>query len=520
MTATADPLIHWLRDFAQRRINSRLMDERRCIPPYVVLDLGNQGILGMQVSPQYGGLGMNHRETLRVIEQLAGIDLTLATLVVINSFLGVRLIQGHATPELKEELLPLLAKGRELVSFALTESGAGSNPRAIAGTGRPNPEGGWLLNGKKIWIGSGSWAGVVSVFVNLYDGEGKPQGMTGFVLRQDSPGLSYGPEAMTLGMRGVVQTEVILEDAPVQERQLLGAVGQGMSAAQEVMLFTRLAIATKSLGGMKRCAQLMARYSRRRTVGTGNLWENPLTRFRLGRLNAAITALETLVYRLADLLDAGVNIPTEAYIACKTSGPEFLGQAADDLIQLLGGRGYIETNLAPQIFRDARIFRIFEGPTETLNMFFGSSLIRPRKELQRFFVEILAAPQVWERLTAHTQSIYERWSKQTQPFGEKNAALGWAFSQIGELGMYAVLLAALEEKLNHQPTTALKRSRDWAEAEFKAVARRALDGATAEILVGEPEESADLIAGYEDAIGDLEQTLPGEDWRLDDYLRR
>jgi alkanesulfonate monooxygenase SsuD/methylene tetrahydromethanopterin reductase-like flavin-dependent oxidoreductase (luciferase family) len=86
--------------------------------------------------------------------------------------------------------------------------------------------------------------------------------------------------------------------------------------------------------------------------------------------------------------------------------------------------------------------------------------------------------------------------------------------------MYAVLLAALEEKLNHQPTTVLKRSRDWAEAEFEAVARRALDGSLVEILVGDPEESADLIESYEDAIGDLEQTLPGEDWRLDDYLRR
>ena len=140
------------------------------------------------------------------------------------------------------------------------------------------------------------------------------------------------------------------------------------------MLYTRLAIGAMSVGGMKRCVQLMHRYATRRDIGTGLLLDNPVTLVRLSEIAAATTAFETLVARIAELLDDGYFVPAEAYVACKTSGPELLWKAADSLVQLLGGRGYIETNIASQILRDARVFRIFEGPTETLNMFLGCLL--------------------------------------------------------------------------------------------------------------------------------------------------
>jgi alkylation response protein AidB-like acyl-CoA dehydrogenase len=133
-----------------------------------------------------------------------------------------------------------------------------------------------------------------------------------------------------------------------------------MDAAQDAMIFTRLAIGAMSVGGMKRCLQLMHRYATRRSIATGSLIDNPVTLARLSDLTAATTALETLVARISELLDQGCSVPVEAFIACKTSGPEFLWKAVDSLVQLLGGRGYIETNIAPQLLRDARIFRIFE----------------------------------------------------------------------------------------------------------------------------------------------------------------
>src|SRR5262249_10889887 len=152
----ADGLIDFLRDYAGQRLNSRLMDERRSIPPHVVLDLGNHGALGLQVARRDGGLELDHRDTLRVFEQLAAIDMTLSMSVGVHVFLGTRPILTAAPAPLRAELLPRIAQGRELAAFALTEPGAGSNPKALASSARPDGDG-WRLHGEKCWIGSASW---------------------------------------------------------------------------------------------------------------------------------------------------------------------------------------------------------------------------------------------------------------------------------------------------------------------------------------------------------------------------
>ena len=201
----ADDLIGWLRSYASERINSRLMDERRCIPPSIILDLGNRGILGLQVPESHGGLGLRWRDALRVLEQIAAIDLNLAAVVFLHNTNGIHPIQYHAQPELRDELLPLLASGRQLASFALSEPGAGSNVSGIRSLAQPRPDGGWKLRGVKRW-NAASWAGVVSVFVRLVQADGRLGGLTGFAVRQGTPGLRIGPEALTTGLRGSVQT--------------------------------------------------------------------------------------------------------------------------------------------------------------------------------------------------------------------------------------------------------------------------------------------------------------------------
>ena len=188
----ADELIGWLRGYAADRINSRLIDERRCIPPYIILDFGNKGLLGMQVPEAFGGLGLRHVDHLRVLEQLGAIDLTLALVVFNHGTNGIRPIQGYATPALREELLPRLASGREMATFALSEPAAGANVGGIATQARPDSRGGWRIRGLKRW-NSSSWAGVISVFARQVDEDGKPRGLTGFVVRQGSPGLRVGP---------------------------------------------------------------------------------------------------------------------------------------------------------------------------------------------------------------------------------------------------------------------------------------------------------------------------------------
>ncbi|ACB52425.1 AMP-dependent synthetase and ligase, probable acyl-CoA synthase [Crocosphaera subtropica ATCC 51142] len=510
-------LIQWLRNYANEHINSRLMDERRCIPPHIVLDFGNQGLLGMQVPPEYGGLGLNHGETMKVIEQLGAIDTTLSLFVGLNNILGIRPLLQFGSQALKEELLPMLATGRELAAFALTEPSAGSNPQAITSSAMPLSSDKWVLNGTKIWSGSAAWAGVINVFVQQKDAQGKFQGISSFAVRRGTPGLKQGPEALTLGMRGMVQNTVYLNNVPVSASQQLGDPGEGMKVAQDAMMYGRLAIAAASVGGMKRCAQLWHRYSSRRQISTGRLLDNPLVLARLNGLTAAITTVETLVTSIAQLLDQGQEVPIEAYTVCKMAAPEFYWQAADNLVQFLGGRGYIETNIAPQILRDARVLRIFEGPTETLTAFLGSRLIYQPKGLKRLLRDTLGVPEIYEQLQQTVEQIqYYRKS----PFTEATKTKHWTAMLCGEVAMWGVLLAVLQAKAIATPLESLDRAIAWTKEHFQQKIAQGFIKTPDELVISSANKTTELIADYETAIGDIEQTLAGEDRELDELLRK
>ena len=525
----ASELIEWLRSYATERINSRLIDERRSIPPYIVLDFGNRGLFGLQVPPEYGGIGLNNVDALRVIQQLGAIDQTLTLFIGNHNVLGVRPILKYGSLAQKEQLLPKLATGREIAAFALTESGAGSNPRAISTRAIPNGNGSCLLQGSKIWSGSALWSSVINIFVQQLDSNGEAMGISCFVVNQGAKGLRQGPEALTMGMRGMVQNSVFLEGVSVKQQQLLGEAGAGMKVAQDAMMHGRLGLAAGCIGGMKRCAQLMLRYSERRLVSTGSLLENPVTLVRLSNLTAMITALETLVFTVAELLDKGFSVPEEVYTACKTSGPEFFWQAADQLVQLLGGRGYIETNIASQILRDARVFRIFEGPTEPLSMFLGSRAINKGEELQKFLSESLGMPQVAQRFKAATEKINQHIKSSQSLFSNQNKAVRWIYFRTGELTTLAILLATVQRAFEDNASEDLRHAINWVELQFEQKLKNIISETTSQLVLENADNfitkipDADTITtriyDYAKTIGDLEQTLPGEDYELDELLR-
>lgn len=515
----ADELIDWLRSYANKRINSRQIDERHCIPPHIVLDFGNRGLFGLQVPPEYGGIGLNNKDTLRVVEQLGAIDQTLTLFVGNHNVLGVRPIMKYASKTVREQLLPQLATGREIAAYALTEPGAGSNPRAISTKAIPNPNGDWLLKGAKIWSGSAAWSSVINIFVQHLDTNGQSIGISGFVVPQGAKGLRQGSEALTMGMRGMVQNAVFLDEVLVNSEQLLGEAGAGMKVAQDAMMHGRLVLAAGCIGGMKRCAQLMLRYSKRRLVSTGNLLNNPVTLVRLSDLTAAIIALETLVFTIGELLDREVAIPEEVYAACKTSGPEFFWQAADQLVQLLGGRGYIETNIASQILRDARVFRIFEGPTETLNMFLGSRVINKGEELYKFLCKNLDAPEIAQLLKTSAEQISEHFTSLKSSSFERYDVIRWAYVRTGELTTLAILLAAVCGANKRNDTESLRRALDWTKLQFEQKLRNILSGTPGELVVSNADAITAQIFDYATKIGNLEQTSAGEDHKLDELLR-
>ncbi|WP_322077630.1 AMP-binding protein [Burkholderia cepacia] len=510
--ATVDELNDWLRHYARTRIDSRTIDERRTIPPHVVLDFGNRGLLGMPIDRSHGGLGLGHRDMARVFAQLAAIDSTLAFFVALNNTLGIVPIMRHAQPALRDELLPSLASGRMLAAFAITEPAAGSHVRAIASRAQRTASGDWLVTGTKRWSGSSAWAGIINVFAKQADGTG----MVGLAVRPGTPGVRIGAEELTMGVRGMIQNSLHLDRARISDACRLGDIGQGMSVAQHAMNIARLGIAAVSVGGMKRCAQLMHRYGARREVATGLLLDNPLSRLRLGELRDRIDGLDALVEHLATELDLGVTLPEDCLLIAKILGSELLSQSADELMQFLGGRGYIETNFAPQIFRDARLTRIFEGPTETLLVHLGSRLLNGSDELPRYLESALGAGVLATELRELGAQLSQDGLANAAKLGGAAHAAVWVNYWLGTVAQWGLLLAVTERAAAQQRIGdgALR----WVQRRYELAIEAAQRQVGLRSALTTSAQLHDWAARIGLEIGAIEQTVPGASQLVDPLL--
>lgn len=495
--------IEWIKGYFPRRVNSQLIDERRTIAPYVVLDLGNRGLLGMLAPRAAGGLGFTTADFLRVLETLGAKDMTIALFVGLNNALGIRPIANHGSSEAQAKHLAPLAAGRELAAFALTEPGAGSNPGALLATARRMPDSSYRLNGTKYWSGSAAWAGVINVFAKTLDAQGTVTGVTGFAIPQDSPGLRQGPEALTMGMRGMVQNVVILEDVAAFGHQVLGSADHGMSIAQDTLCYGRLAISAVCLGAAKRCYRTMVRYASRREISTGSLLANPHTRAVLNDARHAITALEHLVADTSARVDAAMPVPAEWLAVCKCLSTEWLWTIVDQTMQMMGGRGYIESNEIAQVFRDARVFRIFEGPTEALHHFLGSSVARTPLVLRAYLSTLIGG----DALQKHFDEAFS--NMRDDASGSDADAAHWRYSAAGrhvcELAFHAIGQAC--------PTLA----RGWLDERLDA-SRRTFEKALRQPAIG----SADVLSAFAQSIdaqlGADECQTPHPEFKRDPWL--
>lgn len=520
-SAKAEAKIHWLRQYAETRINSALIDERRCVPPYIVMDFASQGLLGMCVPEQYSGQAMSVSESLRVIEQLAAIDANLAAMVSVHHVLGTRPILNYGSQLTKDAFLPKIAEGRILGALAITEPGAGSNPHAISATARPAPQGGWLITGEKCWIGNGSWSGVINTFVQVKDEQGNPKGLTAFAIEQGRSGMWMGEEAPTMGMRGMVQNRIHFKDVHVTETDMLGRIGQGMEIAQDAMMHGRLVIAAMSLGGLKRAAQLMTRYAQRRDVASGKLFESSVSIQRLSEMHATIAAVQAMVRSLAELIDQGVEIPSEIYAACKTSAPEFLWKGVDQLMQMLGGRGYTENNAVPQLMRDLRLFRIFEGPTEALNVFIGARVINGGEQILSFIKNTLQSSDVATDVASMASEMLHLATTSGERIGLNSFQVNQrAHTFVGDLATLHIVKAFVEFQNQRCPDKSLQQAKAWLNKclEIKhAEVVASTGGSQVWMSAAQLEQAADDLLHD---IGDIQQHAAGIERATDTLLLR
>lgn len=518
---TADHLIQWLRQYSITHLDPYLADEQRNFPPHVFLDLGNQGFFGLHVSRKYGGLELKTTDMLRVIEQLAAIDLTLATLVI-ESIQGAHTLENYATESMKSRYLNQLANGRIFTAGAMTESSAGSNPRAIKSTATPNHQNGWTLRGSKRWVGMGASAEIIAMYVHEFDQHNQWIGMSSFLVPKDAPGLQIGPESTTMGLRGFAKHTLYMNQIHVSPEQRLGKPGCGMEIAQDNMMFIRLCLAAASLGAMKKCAQLLVRYAERRTITTGKLIDNPVILMRISEMTAMIDTLSYFITYIAEHHDKpDTHLPEEAFVIAKILGSECLNWATDTLVQTLGARGYEETNGVAKLFRDARVFRIFEGPTEALNMYVGSRVLTKNVHIENFIDETLHQSDLFAEMKLSIKTLQQHYQHDKSDIFTKTFSLQyWTQSVVGEIMSYGFVALVLTHLTQQDSSQRLNRALTWVNQYYADTVRKMFRPAPAEKVLLQSAQAHEFVAHYIDSIGNIESPRAMVDNSIDSLLRR
>ncbi|MCB9228008.1 MAG: AMP-binding protein [Deltaproteobacteria bacterium] len=376
-----DTLLSWINKDLPQSYDPYHADKREQLPWELLETLASKGLLAMQLESQKGGLNLSSSEMFEIFKRVSEFDLCLGLLLVLNNNLGARSVLEFSQPDLRERYEKKLAQETCFLSFALTEIAAGSNPNGIK-TKAVQVKGGWKLNGHKIYCGSAAWSQGISIFAKTYDIKGRFIGISGFFVEAKSFGLTHGRPAATMGMRGMIQNEFTLNDVFVPDSSVLGELGEGYHLAKSLMNKTRLSIGAMCLGGIQFCLNLIKSYVIDREIITGPMLGNYNVQKQISRIFQSYQSLSTFLESLIQQEDKEGELHPVFYATAKVLAPEILWQIIDQTVQLLGGRAYDEVNGLAKLLRDARVLRIFEGPTETLCYYLGSMVAHDKHSIE------------------------------------------------------------------------------------------------------------------------------------------
>jgi acyl-CoA dehydrogenase family member 9 len=364
-----------IRDYCAEHYDPRQAEEERWIPDQVLRDLGEIGALGLYVEEEYGGQGLSQTGYARVFETLGQIDATLAIVLGVHQSIGFKGISLFGTDEQKERFLPDLAVGRKLAAFALTEPEAGSDAYHVRSRAVEQPDGSWVLNGEKRYIGNGSRADVITTFARAEVG-GEDRHIA-LLLEKGMDGLEVGERYDTMGLRANDLRRLYFRDVRVPPENVLGEPGQGFRVAMQILNNGRIGLGTGSVGGAKKLLDLSIEHVKERRQFGQSLADFELVQDKIGWMVSYLFGLESMNYLTCGLVDSGVPDYSLESAICKVSGTEFLWYAANRALQLAGGEGYMRDRPYEKVLRDTRIYPIFEGANDVMRAFIALGGFKP-----------------------------------------------------------------------------------------------------------------------------------------------
>jgi acyl-CoA dehydrogenase len=378
---TLEQLTTTIRRFVDEKLipREREVAQSDSIPAEIVDDMRDLGLFGLSIPEEYGGLGLNTAEEVQVMFQLSRAAPAFRSVVGTNVGIGSQGIVIDGTDAQKTTYLPKLASGEIIGSFALTEPDVGSDSGSVK-TSAVRDGDHYVLNGTKRFITNAPYAGVFTVMARTNPEIAGAKGVSAFVVDRDTPGLSLGKPEKKMGQQGAHVCDVIFDNCRVPASALIGGVeGQGFKTAMKVLDKGRLSIAAACVGLAERLIDDMVDYALQREQFGQKIADFQLVQAMIGESRAEALAARSMTLMTAQRRDAGESVIADAS-SCKMFASEMVGRVADRCVQVHGGNGYIAEYAAEQLFRDARLFRIYEGTTQIQQLVIARDELRKGKD--------------------------------------------------------------------------------------------------------------------------------------------
>jgi len=363
------------RDFAQTELKPGVIerDEHQKFPTEQVKMLGELGFLGMMVSPEYGGSGMDTISYVLVLEELSKIDASAAVIVSVNNSLVCYGLEKYGTEEQKQKYLVPLAKGEKLGAFCLSEPEAGSDATSQKTTAVDMGDY-YLLNGVKNWITNGGSASTYMVMAQT-DAAKKHHGINTLIVEKGMEGFTVGAKENKLGIRSSDTHSLMFTDVKVPKENRIGDDGFGFKFAMNTLDGGRIGIASQALGIASGAYELSLHYSKERKAFGKAIADFQATQFKLADMATEIEAARLLCFKAAWLKDNGQPYGQASAMA-KLYASEVAMRTAVEAVQIHGGYGYVKEYHVERLMRDAKITQIYEGTSEIQRIVISRELLK------------------------------------------------------------------------------------------------------------------------------------------------
>ena len=372
---TFDALIDTVRRFVAERLRplEGEVEANDAIPDAVVAEMKDMGLFGLSIAEEYGGLGLTMIEEAKVAIELGRTTPAFRSAFGTNVGIGSQGLVMAGSAEQKAEWLPRIASGEIVTSFALTEPDVGSDSGAVK-TRAVRDGDVYRLSGTKRYITNADKADLFTVMARTGDEPGA-RGVSAFLVPRDLPGLSVGEPEKKMGQKGAKVADVNFDDVPVPAANRLGAEGEGFKIAMRVLDRGRLHISAVCVGVAERLIADCVAYATERKQFGKPIAEHQLIQAMIADSKTEALVARAMVLETAAAKDAGKDVVMES-AAAKYFASEMVGRVADRAVQIFGGAGYIADYGIERLYRDVRLFRIYEGTSQIQQVIIARETIK------------------------------------------------------------------------------------------------------------------------------------------------